>query len=52
MPWGYPPYGTNPYSFVESAMWIRTGSVDGPIVGHAFMEQANQFTLYQGAVPG
>jgi hypothetical protein len=33
-------------------MWVRTGSVDGPIVGHAFMEQANQFTLYQGAVPG
>ena len=52
MPWGYPPYGTNPYSFVEAAMWIRTGSVDGPIVGHAFSEQANQLTLYQAAVPG
>jgi hypothetical protein len=33
-------------------MWIHTDSVDGPIVGHAFMEQANQFTLYQAAVPG
>jgi hypothetical protein len=52
MPWGYPPYGTNPYSFVEAAAWVRTGSVDGPIVGHAFSEQANQFTLYQAAVSG
>ena len=34
------------------AMWVHTGSVDGPIVGHAFMEQANQLTLYQAAVPG
>ena len=52
MPWGYPPYGNNPYSFVEAAMWIHTGSVDGPIVGHAFAEQGNQFTMYQAAVPG
>ena len=52
MPWGYPPYGNNPYSFVESAMWIHTGSVDGPIVGHAFAEQGDQLTMYQAAVPG
>jgi hypothetical protein len=52
MPWGYPPYGTKPYSFVESAMWIRTDSVDGPIVGHAFMEQGDQITLYQAAASG
>ena len=52
MPWGYPPYGTNPYSFVEAAMWVRTGSVNGPIVGHAFAEQGNQLTQYQAAVPG
>ena len=52
MPWGYPPYGNKPYSFVEAAMWIHTGSVDGPIVGHAFAEQGDQLTMYQAAVPG
>ena len=31
MPWGCPPYQSNPSSFVESAMWIHTDSVNEPL---------------------
>ncbi|MFD4564831.1 lipocalin-like domain-containing protein [Streptomyces sp. NPDC058467] len=44
MPTGYKPYGTNGITLYEGASWIRKDSLNGPIIGKAFLELPNSLT--------
>ena len=44
LPFGYPPYGTSQKDIWEAPCRIHTGSIDGPVVGRAYLELPNILT--------
>ncbi|MEK6439589.1 lipocalin family protein [Pseudonocardia sp. T1-2H] len=44
MPFGYPPYGTSDLDIWEAPCLVHTGSLDGPVVGKAYLELPNILT--------
>ena len=44
MPAGHPPFGTGGMTLYEGPISLRSGSLDGPIIGKGFLELPNGLT--------
>jgi predicted secreted hydrolase len=44
IPMGFPPYGKSGLTLFEGPVWLRSGSLDGPIIGKAFLELPSGLT--------
>ncbi|MEU1375429.1 lipocalin-like domain-containing protein [Streptomyces triculaminicus] len=51
MPIGYEPYGTSGITLYEGASYVRKDSLNGEIIGKAFLELPNTLTKTFGALP-
>ena len=44
MPRGFKPYGEGGSTLFEGPVWIRRDSLEGPIIGRAYLELPNDLT--------
>lgn len=51
MPIGFPPFGKSEMTLFEGAVYLRSGSIDGPIIGKAFLELPSGLTKTYPEIP-